>query len=400
MILYGRHRASEARERSSRASEPRSSKTGNAPRSALVYITNARMPTEKAHGLQIMKTCEALVRAGHELTLVIPRRRNSITADPFAYWNIPKSFPIRRLPTLDLIRFGRVGFLVQAFTFALAAALSLSRRGYEVIYGRDEVILCVLSLFGFRRIVWESHDGAWNFCARFVARRSRALVVVSGGLKEFYTGKGISSGKITVIPNAIDADAFSHPQDKRAARDRLGLPQDKKIALYIGRLDGWKGTDTLLEASGYLAPDTRVAVIGGDEDHIQKLRGRFPHVLFLGYRPYSELPDNQAAADVLVVPNTGKSEISVRFTSPLKLIAHLAAMRPVVASDLPSIREITGDDAALLVPADDARSLAAGIQKVLGDPALGERLAKRAHERMARYTWSARAEEIGSILNK
>ena len=122
MILYGRHRASEARERSSRASEPRSSKTGNAPRSALVYITNARMPTEKAHGLQIMKTCEALVRAGHELTLVVPRRRNSIPADPFAYWNIPKLFPIRLLPTLDLIRYGRLGFLVQAFTFALAAS--------------------------------------------------------------------------------------------------------------------------------------------------------------------------------------------------------------------------------------------------------------------------------------
>src|SRR3989344_3836875 len=251
MTLYGRHRASEARERSSRAAEPRSSKTGNAPRSALVYITNARMPTEKAHGLQIMKTCEALVKAGHELTLITPRRRNSITAEPFVYWHIPKSFPIRRLPTLDLIRFGRVGFLVQAFTFALAAALSLSRRGYEVIYGRDEVVLCVLSLFGFGRIVWESHDCAWNLCARFVARRSRALVVVSEGLKKFYIEKGISSGKITVIPNAIDADAFSHPQDKRTARDRLGLPQDTKIVLYIGRVGGWEGAGTLLGAPPY-----------------------------------------------------------------------------------------------------------------------------------------------------
>ena len=366
----------------------------------ILYITNARMPTEKAHGLQIMKTCEALVRAGHELTLVTPRRRNSITADPFAYWNIPKSFPIRRLPTLDLIRFGRVGFLVQAFTFALAAALSLSRRGYEVIYGRDEVVLCVLSLFGFGRIVWESHDGAWNLCARFVARRSRALVVVSEGLKKFYIEKGISSGKITVIPNAIDADAFSHPQDKRTARDRLGLPQDTKIVLYIGRLDGWKGTDTLLEASQYFDTGVQLAIIGGDPAHVAELHTRFPHVLFLGYRPYDELPDNQAAADVLVVPNTGKSEISVRFTSPLKLIAHMASRRPVVASDLPSIREITGDDAALLVPADDPRALAAGVQKVLADPLLGERLAKRAHERIASYTWSVRAERIGDILKK
>ena len=255
-----------------------------------------------------------------------------------------------------------------------------------------------LSLLGFGNIVWESHDGAWNRCARLVAHRSRALVVVSHGLQEFYIEKGIASDKIVVIPNAIDAAAFSHPQDKKTSRDRLGLPQDTKLALYIGRLDGWKGTDTLLEASGYLGPDTRIAVIGGDQDHIEKLRGQYPHVLFLGYRQYSELPDNQAAADVLVVPNTGKSDISVRFTSPLKLIAHLAAMRPIVASDLPSIREITGDDAALLVPADDARALAGGIQKVLADPSLGGRLAKRAHEKVARYTWSARAEAISRIL--
>jgi len=118
----------------------------------------------------------------------------------------------------------------------------------------------------------------------------------------------------------------------------------------------------------------------------------------LGFRPYTELANNQAAADVLVVPNTGKDPISARFTSPLKLIAHMASVRPIVASDLPSIREIVGDDAALLVSADDSQALAGGIRKVLADDSLGSKLAERALERVGHYTWDSRAESMGSIL--
>ena len=97
----------------------------------IIYITDARLPTEKAHGLQIMKTCEALVRAGNSLTLVTPRRRNSITTDLFSYYKITHSFPVRRLLTLDLIPFGRIGFLVQVCTFALVASCTLVRDGYD-----------------------------------------------------------------------------------------------------------------------------------------------------------------------------------------------------------------------------------------------------------------------------
>ena len=52
----------------------------------LYYIANARIPTEKAHGVQIMKMCEAFVDAGHEVKLIVPKRKNPIQEDPFAYY--------------------------------------------------------------------------------------------------------------------------------------------------------------------------------------------------------------------------------------------------------------------------------------------------------------------------
>jgi len=362
----------------------------------IFYISNARLPTEKAHGVAVMKTCEALVKAGHEVELLVPNRRNTLTDDPFLYYGIKTTFPLRTLPTVDL-PWGRFGFLLQEISFAVATIFFL-RRKEGVIYSRDYMPLYVLSLFGFNRFVWESHTGAWNAAARYVAKRAAAIVVISNGLKEFYVEKGMSAEKITVIPSAIELGQFANPESKEVARKRLRLPQDKKIALYIGRLDGWKGSATLLETSKLLLPEIVVGVVGGEPHQIEELKSRYPGVLFLGFRPYTELADNQAAADVLVVPNTGKDLISARFTSPLKLIAHMASARPIVASDLPSIREIVGDDAALLVPADDSRALAEGIRKVLANDSLGGTLAKRALEKVGRYTWDSRAKSMGNIL--
>lgn len=359
----------------------------------IFYVTDARLPTEKAHGLQIMKTCEALAQAGCDVELVAPRRRNLLRDDPFTYYGIKKRFRLRTLWTLDLIFFGRIGFLIQECTFALAAALYLQNKE-GIIYSRDDVILWMLWLFGFRRFIWESHTGGWNFAARAVARHGAALVVISQGLKDFYSEHGIPAKNITIIPSAIDLEEFAHPESKEAARKRLGLPLEGKIAMYIGRLDGWKGSATLLESSKLLLPSVSVVVIGGDQKQIAALRDEYPNATFLGFLPYTELADNQSAADVLVVPNTGKDIISVRFTSPLKVIAHMASNIPIVASDLPSIRELTGDDAALLVPADDPRALAAGIERVLEDTTFGERLVARARERAQHYTWEARAEKI------
>ena len=363
----------------------------------LVYVTDARLPTEKAHGLQIMKTCEALARAGHTIELLAPVRRNQLRDDPFEYYKIVTPFPLRKLPSIDLVRFGRLGFLIQEFSFALSCAWAL-RRDTRRIYSRDELVVWVLRLFGHRTAVWESHTGGWNFAARSVTRNSAALTVISQGLKDFYASRGIEATKIAVIPSAINLETFAHPQKKSVVRSRLGLPQDAKVALYIGQLDGWKGTYTLLESIQFLDETIHVALIGGDQARISELKLQYPRALFLGFHPYSELADNQAAADVLIVPNTGKSEISTSFTSPLKLIAHLASDRPIVASDLPSIREIVGNDAALLVPADNPEALAAGIERVIFDARLAESLAARAKQRAPRFTWDARAEAIENIF--
>ncbi len=365
----------------------------------ILYIANIRFPTEMAHGAQIAKACEAFAAAGEHVELLVPNRWTPITESWQAYYGVRISFPVTKLPIPDTVRrWGSFGFIVQILSFAFALARYAKKRKADVVYGRDEHVLFLALLFGVRNVVWESHDGAWNFSARFVVKRAGKLVVVSEGQRTFYTQKGIPAGKILAIANGVDVESFAHVESREKVRKRLGLLPDAFIALYVGALNGWKGTGTLFEAAKLL-PDVRVVAIGGYPRQVETLRKRYPQVTFLGARPYSELPDNLSAADVCVLPNTGTDPVSVSFTSPLKLLAYMAAGKPVVASDLPSVRELAGDDAALYVPSDNSSALAGGIEHLRKNAAIAKRLGKRAREQSFSFDWSIRAKRILSHLN-
>jgi glycosyltransferase involved in cell wall biosynthesis len=81
----------------------------------------------------------------------------------------------------------------------------------------------------------------------------------------------------------------------------------------------------------------------------------------------------------------------------------MAAGAPIVASDLPTVREILDDgDNALLVPPEDPEALAAAIRRLLVNPGLADRLRRTAYEQVQAYTWDARAariiEALGTLL--
>ena len=142
--------------------------------------------------------------------------------------------------------------------------------------------------------------------------------------------------------------------------------------------------DVLLRALA-LVPRPAALIVGGHEkepdlERVKALAqslGIADRVTFTGLVEPARVPAHLARAAVLVLPNPA-SAISTHFTSPLKLFEYMAAMRAIVASDLPSIREVLRDNEhALLVAPGDADALAAAITRVLDDRPLAERLARR-----------------------
>lgn len=364
----------------------------------LIYISNARIPTGKAHGVQIMHMCNAFAEQGMEVELVVPSRRNFMNEDPFEHYGVKKNFTIRRLPVPDLAsktnRFPKFLFLLDMLMFALAILFTRVAAPHDIVYTRDYPLLLLFPPKRYKTVL-ELHTihGKEGIFKR-VIRRASLLVAITHGIKKELIELGIPGRKITVAPDAVDLSRFVSPESGIKARERLGLPGDKNIALYIGRFDGWKGSDTFFAASEFVSGGTLLAAIGGGDEPDEKLRKNYPLVAFLGMHPYREIADNQSAADVLVLPNSGKEAISARHTSPMKLFTYMASGKPIVSSDLPSIREVLDEGSAYLVAPDDAKALAQGIETALLNKKDAQEKARRALSLVENYTWSGRAKAI------
>jgi len=176
---------------------------------------------------------------------------------------------------------------------------------------------------------------------------------------------------------------------------------------YAVHLYPWKGVDLIIEAVTALQ-DTRALIIGGhpQEPDLQRVRDFAAQldcatrVTFTGLVPPPQVAERLREADVLVLPNPA-SAVSDAFTSPLKLFEYMASGRPIVASDLPSIREVLVHERnALLVPPGNPQALTAAIRRLKDDRDLGAALAARALEDVGGYTWEKRAERLEVLFDR
>ncbi len=376
----------------------------------LLYIANARIPTEKAHGIQIMKMAEAFAAAGVAVELVLPRRHNRLGGlDSFPYYGIRRRFPIRFLPSLDVTRvrlFGHLAFVVQQTSFSLIAVAWLLGQRADVYYFRDLLAASWFSRLSQRgAVVVEIHSVSLRHARRYrsLSRRVARLIAISHGVEDALAACGVAAEKITVAQDAVDLAAFERLPSRAEARAKLHLPAPAHLVVYAGNLFPWKGVDTLIEATPDLPEGTEVVIVGGSPDHLERVRHfvrarAIEHVQLVGHRPPTEIPAYLAAADVLVLPTSAREPIGARFTSPLKLFEYMAAGRPIVASDVPSSREVLTEETVIFVQPDSASSLAEGLSRALRDPEFSVKISKKAQEVVKAYTWENRARFILASL--
>lgn len=367
----------------------------------LIYIANIRLPTEKAHGIQIMEMCAAFADQGIEVNLVIPRRNNHITEDPFDYHDIRRIFSIRKLPCIDLVHFGKIGFLLETFSFAISATFFYLFRKDAIYYTRDELVALFLRTIG-KEVVWEGHTGQNNFMTRMLIRLRLPMVVITEALKKLYITLGNDPLKIMVASDGADINRFNIKITQEEARKMLKLPLDKKIVLYKGHLYEWKGAHTFARAATYLKEKGIICVfIGGTEKDIEAFKNEFgeeENIFILGNKPRRETPVYQKAADILVIPNSAKDDVSKLYTSPMKLFGYMASGVPIIASDLPSLREILNDSLVYFFRPDDATSLAEVVIKALNNYPEAKKKGDATLDLAGNYSWQKRAQNILNFI--
>ncbi len=367
----------------------------------LIYIVNARIPTEKAHGIQITKMCEAFAGNGLDVELVVPWRFNKIRKNTFDYHGVKKNFKIRRLPAMDVPFFNPPFiFRLKTFTFLISVLTYLFFQKKEsVIYSRGEIVLGLVPFMKNRSVFWETHirPGNLDLYKKVLLGVKKIVVVTSYYKNELVQGFGLDPKKVIYFPDGVDLKKFNIDTNKKEAREKLDLPQDKKIVLSTGNFLKWKGGDILFDVARQSKDFLFVFVGSGEKSDIERVKEKakgLNNVFFAGHREYEEIPVWLKSADVLVLTGTEKSEISKHYTSPMKLFEYMASKKSIVASEIESFLDVLNEQNSILVEPDNKDAMANGIRKALGDESLTKEISEKAFKDVQDYTWQKRAQVI------
>lgn len=389
--------------------------------SRIVYLSNARLPTEKAHGFQVMKMCEGMARLGHEVELMHPWRRQPDAAlsgaDPFAYYGMAPSFEVTTLPNRDVLTLERrlpgpaMQWLYRThqLTWGRSAARRAQQAGPDLIYTRDPGLAYAVSRLG-APCIFEAHVPPTPRRAPLIRRLAgrpsvRAVVALSEAVAADLEAAGVPASKLRVVPNGTDLSAFEAAPGRDDARALLGLPGDRPIIGYIGRFVAVgleKGVPDLIAAMAVpelRALDPLLVCVGGPMDvvpgYMELARAAgvpASSIVFRDRVANPEVPLWLAALDVGAMPYPRES--APIFMSPLKLFEYMGAGLPIVATDLPAVRSVLDARNAALVPPDDPDSLGRALAGLLLDPGAASALGARARSDAAQYTWERRAERV------
>jgi glycosyltransferase involved in cell wall biosynthesis len=387
----------------------------------VLVLADTRFPIERANGVQTMATCHALAARGHDVTLVVRPDTTQPPRDPFAFYGL------ERVPGLTIRTIGapagraarRAGFLLTALR------LALTHRD-AIVFTRD--LGCASMLVQLPRsrrppVAYESHGVApivaeemprllgrpetaptRDKLARLERRerrvwdRAEAYVTITRALADDLAARYGPRERVFIIPDGAHLGRWTSDAP-RAQHSATGT------AAYAGHLYPWKGADVFVQALA-LTPGLRGLIVGGHPGEADRARidrliaqlGLTDRVVVTGQVAPADVRPRLESADVLVLPNTA-SAISERYTSPLKLFEYLTLGRPIVASDLPAIREVLTDGrTALLVPPGDRQALAHALARVATDHSLAAALGAAAAALAPEYTWARRAERLERAL--
>ena len=355
-----------------------------------------------------------------EVVLLHPYRHQATPglrqASVFDYYGIAPSFTVRTLPNWDLVRWDRwipkELFLRMSFSYemfwTLYAAVVARREHADLYFTRESNVAYWLTRLGMPT-VFEAHmipKRAQRRLVELFCRKPalRLVVTLTSFAKDRFHEIGVPEEKIVVRPSGVDLGLYDQLPSREDCRRRLGLPESEPIVGYVGRFEAMgmeKGVLNLVRSMALISRPSCLICVGGPMDlassYIQEAEqlgipaGR---IRFVDQVPHAEVALWIRACDVVTLPWSW-TDYSAYVTSPMKLFEYMAGGTPIVASDLPSLREIlTNGVNARLVKAGDPSALSQGIDDLLGDSRLAASLAVQARKDVARHTWAARATEI------
>lgn len=377
----------------------------------VVYVHATQLDSEKANVVQVLQMCRALVRAGHEVKLLIP-----CVGTEDAGRIVSKM--LGELPEFDIVPFkcrtlfGRLANLGQVLGVRYALRRIRASWQPDCCIVRHPVLLgpAVKSRVP---VVFESHSPFGHNRSRvldYVRRRRvvqrsreanvRIFVAISNKLAEFWIRQGVPREKVVVLHDGFDVGMFETKLDRNTVRAELGLPLECPIATYAGSLYEDREIESIFKLAD-LFPHVMFVLVGGPEErrrHLASQLRKQENIRLVGRVSPGEVPLYLAAADILLMV-WGQDVPTINYCSPLKMFEYMAAGRIIVGHGYPTILEVMkhGVHGLLATPGsfDELRDL---FEEAL-EQGPSSRIPYAARMlAFEKYTWQRRTEMLSNAL--
>jgi glycosyltransferase involved in cell wall biosynthesis len=378
------------------------------PKIKLLYIHNKLASSEMANLIQVKSMCKAFSQNGIEVTLSLQthksnkkhvfNRESDILYDD--HHRIVKYFDNR----------------IDGYLNASSVRKTINETSPDYCYIRTPLILkhalackvpIIMELHNYRLNSWSKHLEKYYRKLLLDALRKRqviGVVSISEALTQFWKINGIPKSMILTAHDGFDSEMYNNPLGQKDARDRLGLPLEKKIVTYTGRLYKNRNIEHLLALAKTL-PNEFFLVVGGPNREVVRLKklavsSLLNNIMFTGQVSHHSIPEYLYASDVLLALWSSRVP-TINFCSPLKVFEYMASGRIIVAHGFPTIKEVLKHDHnALIVEPESWSDLIEKTGKALhlGYPST---IANQARiDVYNEYSWGKRAEQIKQMFFK
>lgn len=368
----------------------------------VLYVGSPPLFSKGASSIHMLKMCQAMDRLKFEVELLLPGYFSKEKL--FRYYGITSDFKVRSIPFTELI----ARQLVHGITSSLYVLLSGEK--YDFIITRNLVFCYIACLILKLPVIYDAHHPPVNRIAGLMINsfsNSKSFLGMSfnsKGLYEIYSKGVIDNCNIVVSHNGVDLEDYNKDFNNLEFRNKSNIPAEKKIICYSGNTYPGRGIENLISAAGIL-DEVFFLVVGGLEKDNSKYkeeinRRGLKNIRIEGFVEHQKVSEYLLVSDILIIPYsedvTIKDGTSVKdFTSPIKLFEYLAAGKPIIAAELPSICEVLNDtENCLMMKPGDTSDMVAKIKMLLESEKLRTRLSENAKLDSNKYSWEQRVKTI------
>lgn len=348
----------------------------------LIYVGRSRLHRNRANLIQALHVAKGFKHIGLPMRMYLPPAEGVNLRDRLSDFGVDPDLDIRPTQWLHT-RYGLWPFFLRRRR-ELKAALGVFTPLPKISY--------MLSAVRISHVL-EIHDAERDLIKKgfmdYVAKAHREgliahLVPVSRAARELLIKGGADPARVTVAPNAVDVHAYTDVP----TFDAKNLAHPRFV--YLGAIEAGRGLEVFdaIAATGIGTVNLIGTVSAGFRPH--------ENANVRPFVPHHEVPSWYGQSDITLLPYS-KSLATADSMSPMKLFEALAAGRPIIASDLPVLREILEHEkTALFVSPDDIGAWLKAILRLQAEPELALRLAEGARALSTKFSWEQRARNIAA----